>query len=229
MPVSNDNRGHRKPDDPLALIGQIERLRGELAISEARLAEVDRLAHRDQLVDLPNRRSFIGALQHVLPQVQRYGTQAAVLFADVDGLKLINDNFGHRAGDQALVKVAHVLAESVRKEDIVGRLGGDEFAVLLKDADELSAWRMALRVAEAVGESSLQFGDRRLALSIAVGAAVIEKSDTPETVLSRADQVMYRFKAIGGSKMAGLLTSVDRPSSQFASRNDGGPPALRWD
>ena len=207
MTASNDNR-QAKPDDTLELLGEIERLRGELARSEARLADLDRLAHRDPLVDLPNRRSFINALQRVLPQVQSDGAQAAVLFADVDGLKQINDKFGHRAGDRALVKVAHVLVESVRKGDIVGRLGGDEFAVLLEDADELSAWRMALRIAEAVGESSLQLGDRALPLSVAVGAALVEKGDTPDSVLSRADQVMYRFKAIGGSSLAGLITSV---------------------
>ena len=208
MTAWNDNGGQPEPDDPLTLLGEIDRLRSELARTEARLAEVDRLAHRDQLVDLPNRRSLISALQHILRQVQYDGAQAAVLFADVDGLKLINDKFGHGAGDRALVKVAHVVVESVRKADIVGRLGGDEFAVLLKDTDELSAWRMALRVAEAVGESLLQLGDRALPLSVAVGVAMIEKGDTPDSVLSRADQVMYRFKAIGGSRLAGLITSV---------------------
>ena len=208
MTISNDNKGHPKPDDPLVLLGEIDRLRGELARTEARLAELDRLAHCDHLVDLPNRRSFISALEHILPQVQRDAVKAAVLFADVDGLKLINDKFGHGAGDRALVKVAGILVENVRKDDIAGRLGGDEFAVLLKNADELSAWRMALRVAEAVGESSLQLGGRAVRLSVAVGAAVIEKDDTPESVLSRADHVMYRFKAIGGSPLAGLITSV---------------------
>ena len=208
MTSHKDNRGQPERDGPLALLGEIDRLRTELARTEARLAEVDRLAHRDQLVDLPNRRSFMNALQHILPHVQADSAQAAVLFADVDGLKLINDQFGHRAGDRALVKVAHVVVQSVRKDDIVARLGGDEFAVLLKSTDELSAWRMALRVAEAVGESSLQLGDRALPLSVAVGVAMIEKGDTSDTVLSRADQVMYRFKAIGGSKLAGLITSV---------------------
>ena len=212
MTPSNDNRGQPTTDDPLALIREIEHLRQELAESEARLAKLDRLAHRDQLVDLPNRRSFISALQDILPRVQSDAAQAAVLFADVDGLKLINDKFGHRAGDRALVKVAHVLVESVRKDDIVGRLGGDEFAVLLTNTDELSAWRRALRVAEAVGESTLQLGDRALPLSVAVGVAMVEEGDTPASVLSRADQVMYRFKAIGGSRLAGLITSIDRPS-----------------
>jgi diguanylate cyclase (GGDEF)-like protein len=166
------------------------------------------LANCDPLVELPNRRSFITALEHVIPQVHRHEAQAAVLFADVDGLKLINDKYGHRAGDRALVKVARVLVASVRKNDFVGRLGGDEFAVLLKHADELSAWRMALRVAEAVGESTLQLGDQALPLSVAVGAAIIEEGDSPEAVLARADQVMYRFKAIGGSRLAGFITSV---------------------
>jgi diguanylate cyclase (GGDEF)-like protein len=207
MTSSKDTKGPITPDEPFTLLAEVERLRGELVRAEARLAEVDRLAHLDELVELPNRRSFINSLQRILPQVEDHGAQAAVLFADVDGLKLINDKFGHRAGDRALIKVAHVLVESVRRDDIVGRLGGDEFAVLLKDADELSAWRMALRVAEAVGESSLQLGERALPLSVAVGAAMIEKGDTAEDVLSRADQVMYRFKAIGGSGLAELITN----------------------
>ena len=211
MTASKDNKTPPNPGEPFALLAEIERLRGELARAEARLAEVDRLAHLDELVDLPNRRSFINSLQHILPQVEEHGAQAAVLFADVDGLKLINDKFGHRAGDRALIKVAHVLVESVRKKDIVGRLGGDEFAVLLKDTDELSAWRMTLRVAEAVGESSLQLGERALPLSVAVGTAMIEKGDTAEGVLSRADQVMYRFKAIGASGLAELIPNHPAP------------------
>jgi diguanylate cyclase (GGDEF)-like protein len=211
MTASKDNRTQPKPDEISTLLAEIQRLRDELARAEARLAEVDRLAHLDELVELPNRRSFINSLQHVLPQVEDHGAQAAVLFADVDGLKLINDKYGHRAGDRALIKVAHVLVDSVRKDDIVGRLGGDEFAVLLKDTDELSAWRMTLRVAEAVGASSLQLGERALPLSVAVGTAMIEKGDTAEGVLSRADQVMYRFKAIGASGLAELITNTPDP------------------
>ena len=214
MTVSDGNSPQALSEDPQILMAEIESLRSELARIGARLAEANRLAHQDQLVDLPNRRSFISALEHILWQVEHYDAQAAVLFADVDGLKLINDKFGHRAGDRALVKVARVLGDNVRKGDMVARLGGDEYAVLLRDSDELAAWRMALRLAEAVGESSLQLGDRSLPLSVAVGAAVIGKGDTPEGVLSRADQVMYHFKAIGGSRMAGVITSVGHPQPQ---------------
>jgi diguanylate cyclase (GGDEF)-like protein len=198
MTTSDVNRRLLVADDPLMLRQEIDGLRQELARSEAKLAEVERLAHCDPLLGLPNRRGLIKALEQVLLEVQNQGAQAAVLFADVDGLKLINDKFGHRAGDRALLKIASVLLRSVRKVDVAARLGGDEFAVLLMDTDELSAWRMALRVAEAVGESTLHLGDRVLPLSIAVGIAAIEKGDTPEAVLSRADHVMYRFKAMGG-------------------------------
>jgi diguanylate cyclase (GGDEF)-like protein len=209
MTTSDVNKQMLLADDPLMLRQEIERLRQELARSEAKLAELERLAHCDPLVSLPNRRGLIKALEQVLLQVHNQGTEAAVLFADVDGLKLINDKFGHRAGDRALLKIASVLVSSVRKVDVAARLGGDEFAVLLVDTDELSAWRMALRVAEAVGESTLHLGDHVLPLSIAVGVAAIEQGDTPEAVLSRADHVMYRFKALGGSRLAGLITSVD--------------------
>jgi diguanylate cyclase (GGDEF)-like protein len=198
MTTSDVNRRLLLADDPLMLLREIDRLRQELARSEAKLAELERLAHCDPLVSLLNRRGLTKALEQVLLQVQNQGAQAAVLFADVDGLKLINDKFGHRAGDRALLKIASVLLGSVRKVDVAARLGGDEFAVLLMDTDELSAWRMALRVAEAVGESTLHLGDRVLPLSIAVGVAAIEEGDTSEAVLSRADHVMYRFKAMGG-------------------------------
>src|SRR5687767_6272621 len=128
MTSSNDNQQSRF-DDPVTLRREIERLRGELTRSELRFKEMSRLANRDELVGLPNRRSFLLSLQHTLLQVQGHGFKAAVLFADMDGLKLINDKYGHPAGDRALIKVAHVLIESVRKEDIAARLGGDEFAV----------------------------------------------------------------------------------------------------
>jgi diguanylate cyclase (GGDEF)-like protein len=189
MTASNEDRRHDLSDDPVILRREIDRLNEELAKSANQLAEMNRLAHKDPLVELPNRRSFLSSVQTALSEVRDHGAQAAVLFADMDGLKLINDQFGHRAGDQALMRVARVLVKSIRRNDIAARLGGDEFAILLCHTDELSAWRMALRVAEAVGESSVQVGRRVLPLSVAVGVAMIESGDTPHCVLSRAGDV----------------------------------------
>ena len=189
-------------DDAMMLLDEIERLRSQLTSYESRLAELDRLAHRDTLVDLPNRRSFLLSLEQLIARVDRYGGPAAMLFVDVDGLKAINDEFGHVAGDKALVEVARLLVASVRKADFVGRLAGDEFGILLEHADELSAWQMALRVVETVDECQFCIKDVCLPLSVAIGVGMIQPGDTPEAVFARADKEMYRIKAVGPATAA---------------------------
>ena len=183
-------------DDALALLDEIERLRTKVAEYEARVAELDRLAHHDSLVGLPNRRSFLGNLERLIARIDRYGGHAAMLFVDLDGLKAINDKFGHCAGDKALVEVSRLLVASVRNADFVARLAGDEFGILLEHSDELNAWQTALRVIEAVDEAQFCVDGACLPLSVAIGVAVIEPGDTPLSVLARADKEMYRIKAI---------------------------------
>jgi diguanylate cyclase (GGDEF)-like protein len=196
--AANDD-GSISLDDAIALLDEIERLHKELAATETRLSELDRLAHRDSLVDLPNRRSFFARLEALIARVERYGIRAALLFVDVDGLKAVNDRFGHSAGDKALEKVAASLVASVRKADFVARLAGDEFGILLEHADELSAWKMALRVVETVDECQFCVDGVCLPLSVAIGVGMIERGDTPESVLARADKEMYRIKALSAA------------------------------
>lgn len=177
-----------------ALIGEIERLRGEIDTLEARVGHLDELAHRDPLVHLPNRRSFVASLERLIARVERYNQPAAMLFIDVDGLKSINDKFGHTAGDEALIEVAQLLVASVRKTDCVARIGGDEFGILLERADESRAWQMALRVVETVVGSQFCVDGSCLPLSVAVGVGMIQPGDKPQSVIKRADRQMYRVK-----------------------------------
>jgi len=180
------------------LAAEVRRLRTELRKCEARLVELDRLAHWDPLLDLPNRRSFLSSLDQLVARVKRYGGTAALIFVDVDGLKAINDSFGHDAGDKALIEVARLLKSSVREADLVSRISGDEFGILLEHADELSAWQTALRITETCDDyHSFCIAGICLPLTVAAGVAVIRSDDSPEKVLKRADQEMYRIKGIG--------------------------------
>ena len=181
--------------DAEALLGEIERLRTEIARLEDRVSHLDQLAHRDALVDLPNRRSFFASLERLIARVERYGGPSAMLFVDLDGLKRINDKFGHTAGDQALLQVSQMLVSSVRKSDFVARIGGDEFGILLERANERGAWEMALRIVETVVGSQFCIESACLTLSVAVGVGVIQPGDTPQAVIDRADKEMYRVKA----------------------------------
>ena len=182
--------------EALLLLDEISRLQAKIDGYEARLAELDSLAHSDALVDLPNRRSFFVKLKRLITSVEQYHIPAAVMLADVDGLKVINDTFGHKAGDNALVEVSRLLVASVRKCDCVSRLGGDEFGILLFEAEELSAWQLALRVVETLDDHEFCVDHVSVPLSVAVGVAAIRPGDTPDSVLERADKEMYRIKRL---------------------------------
>lgn len=177
------------------LVSEIGALRARIAQLQERVEQLDLLAHEDSLVDLPNRRGFMRALERLIDRVSRYQEKAALLFVDLDGLKLINDSFGHQAGDKALMQVARLLVGGVRKSDVVARIGGDEFAILLVHSDEGSARDTAGRLIDRIADSDFEHDGQALPLSVAIGAAVIRGDDTPESALSRADQEMYRRKA----------------------------------
>src|SRR5438105_8607299 len=126
-------------DDRGRLIEEISLLRGKVARLQERVEQLDQLAHMDALINLPNGRGFMRELERLISRVDRYGIHAAMLFVDVDGLKIINDTFGHRAGDESLIQVASLLSKGVRHSDVVARIGGDEFGILLESSDDDAA------------------------------------------------------------------------------------------
>jgi len=181
--------------DAGALLAEVARLRGEVARLEQRVETLDRLAHQDTLIEVPNRRGFMRQLERLIDRATRYGDSSAMLFVDIDGLKMINDTFGHPAGDEALIQVANMLSAGVRKSDCVARLGGDEFGILLERAGEEDARETAARLVSRIAGSEFCFEGACLPLSVAIGVAVIEPEDSADAVLARADQAMYEEKA----------------------------------
>ena len=177
------------------LIDEISRLRAHVAQLEARVGELDQLAHQDALVDLPNRRGFMRELERLVDQAKRYGEPSAMLFVDLDGLKMINDTFGHKAGDGSLIQVAELLVGGVRRSDVVARIGGDEFGILLAHADEANAHETAARLTDLICDCEFTHDGDALPLSVAIGVAMIDPADEPETIMARADEEMYRRKA----------------------------------
>jgi diguanylate cyclase (GGDEF)-like protein len=182
-------------DDRDRLIQEISQLRGKVARLQERVEQLDQLAHQDALINLPNRRGFMRELERLIARVDRYGLKAAMLFVDVDGLKIINDSFGHRAGDEALIQVANLLSKGVRHSDVVARIGGDEFGILLECADEAAAQETAARLNEQISGCEFLHDGEPLPLGVAIGVGMIDSLDTPETVMERADEAMYRRKA----------------------------------
>src|SRR5206468_5297938 len=156
------------------LVEEISRLRGQVAQLQDRVEQLDHLAHQDSLIDLPNRRGFVRGLERLIASVSRYDGHAAMLFVDVDGLKTINDTFGHRAGDMALIQVAELLESGVRKSDFVARIGGDEFGILLENADEASAHETAARLIDMIAGCEFMHDGDSLPLSVAIEVGMID-------------------------------------------------------
>src|SRR5688572_22103854 len=167
--------------NPAELLEEIARLRGEVSRLEKRVEELDRLAYRDPLVPLANRRGMLRELETMIARHDRHDTPAAVLFVDLNGLKILNDSFGHMGGDAALVMVAEKLIEGTRATDCVARLGGDEFCVLLEHADEKSALETAERLVEMIADEDCLFEGSPMPLSVAIGVTLVEKGDTAAT------------------------------------------------
>jgi diguanylate cyclase (GGDEF)-like protein/PAS domain S-box-containing protein len=160
--------------------------------------ELRRLATTDPLTGTLNRRSFFEqADRNVLPSNPQDKT--AVLMFDVDHFKLINDTFGHAAGDTVLAQIAELCRAHLREQDCIGRLGGEEFACLLPDVTMSQAWHAAERLRIAVAEHNIMFADgRQTAATISVGLALFVPGDEAlDAVLSRADAALYIAKKHG--------------------------------
>ena len=181
--------------DPAALLEEIVRLRSDIQILSDKVLELEALAYRDPLVPLANRRGMLRDLEAMIARHQRHAIPSAVLFVDLDDLKILNDSFGHGGGDLALIHVAEKLLMGTRANDTVARLGGDEFCVLLDHADDRLARDIAERLVKLIAGEDCVYQSLPMPLSVAIGVTLIEAGDTPATVLARADQAMYRVKA----------------------------------
>lgn len=176
------------------LIDEVDRLRRDLESRDQRIAFLEQLADEDPLAPVLNRRAFVRELGRMVAFADRYGTPSSVLYFDLNGLKVINDRWGHAAGDAALAHVAEVLLRNTRGTDVVGRLGGDEFGVILVQADDAAATAKATELAAAIADSPLDWQGQRLDVSTAVGSFAFDGGEPAHAVLDRADRAMYDQK-----------------------------------
>jgi diguanylate cyclase (GGDEF)-like protein/PAS domain S-box-containing protein len=153
-------------------------------------------AGRDELTDLPTRRGLRQALSNAVQAAASTGHAIAVIFIDLDGLKEVNDHFGHAAGDRALVAVARMLERTVRPGDLVTRYGGDEFVVLVERLDRREARPVAERLHSDLAEALAQpIEGTESSITASLGIAVYpEDGETGDELVRKADALMYRHK-----------------------------------
>jgi len=176
---------------PLHYIAQLQ------DISERKLLEehLRHLADHDPLTGLRNRRLFEHDLKLQVARSRRYGEQAALMVIDLDDFKRVNDEHGHKVGDDTLKVVARALTRRLRETDLVARLGGDEFAVLLPHVDEQGATIVAEGITRVMLACSVEVGDGVIHPAASVGfAAIDQQTESAEQVLVAADSAMYATK-----------------------------------
>ena len=176
---------------------------GTIALENARLhAVVREQAVTDPLTELANRRRFMAALGTELQRAERFGESVALVLADLDNFKSVNDTFGHQTGDRVLSSFADVLRERVRDIDLAARLGGEEFAILLPETDMAGGERLAERLRDAVERLRLpEAKGTRIAVTASFGVAAYPDSANAADLLAAADAALYSAKLRGKNQV----------------------------
>ena len=156
----------------------------------------------DSLTGAYNRRQFLEVADREFRRSERYRRPLSLLMLDLDHFKLINDNHGHAAGDEALRQVSAVCHGVLREQDIFGRLGGEEFAILLPETLGVHGVETAERLRVRIAGLAIENADEPIRLTVSIGVALYHRGDTSvETVVQRADRALYQAKERGRNQV----------------------------
>lgn len=162
--------------------------------------EMQRLAVTDQLTGLYNRVKIDDVLNSELSRRSRQPAPLSVIMLDIDDFKPINDQYGHRKGDEVLINFARVLASRSRRTDCLGRWGGEEFLIVCPNTDLPAAERLAEDLRRAIASHPFELHQH---LTASLGVAECQSGETPETLVERADVALYSAKQQGRNRVMG--------------------------
>ena len=169
-------------------------------LKRAELASVA-LANVDHLTGALSRQHFMNLADQEMARSQRYELPLVVLMLDLDHFKLVNDGYGHAAGDAVLQSFVQTVKSVLRESDVIGRLGGEEFAVLLPNTTQQGGIALANRILESVRASPVAVGDQRIAYSVSIGAGYLDKQKTFAELLGQCDEALYQAKHAGRDRL----------------------------
>ncbi len=206
-------KGHRVPinvrvipltDEQGQVVGAAEfftEIRAE-DMMQQRIEELEHLALLDTLTQLPNRTHIEQELVSRFHELNRLKIQFGLLFMDIDHFKQFNDTYGHDLGDEVLRIAARTLRASTRPYDLVGRWGGEEFVCIIRNVkNTLELLDIANRTRMLVSQSTVGVKDRLLSITVSLGATLALPSDDIETLVKRADNLMYKSKTNGRNQV----------------------------
>jgi diguanylate cyclase (GGDEF)-like protein len=201
-----------KPFDAIELRGRLHAGARILKLQEDLLQAHDVLQHQashDHLTGLWNRRMVLQQLDRELQRNTRDRSELAVILADVDHFKLINDTYGHATGDAVLQEVAGRLRSVVRDHEYVARFGGEEFLILLPGCTADGAEGVAERARVCIAAGPLMVNGQPIPVHISLGvASTVESGADPEVLIAAADAALYQAKAGGRNQVGGRALAI---------------------
>ncbi|WP_319406341.1 sensor domain-containing diguanylate cyclase [uncultured Desulfosarcina sp.] len=165
-----------------------------------KVRELEKLSFLDNLTQLANRRYLEMELDSRISEIQRYGTGFGIVFMDIDFFKRVNDTYGHDVGDRVLKTVSRTFMNAARPSDLMGRWGGEEFIGILKRVDDDGLRSAAERVRSLVEKSHTRENGRTLTVTVSIGGTLANKTDTTDSIVKRADTLLYRSKENGRNR-----------------------------
>lgn len=166
-----------------------------------RLLELEQLAMLDPLTELANRRYLERVLASSMEEWSRYQTAFGLLFIDIDHFKAFNDTYGHDVGDDVLKFVAKTISSNARPFDLFGRWGGEEFVGILRNVSADVLLEISNRMLQLVRNAYIRHQNRSLHVTVSIGATLVTDKDTVESLLQRADELMYQSKKTGRDRV----------------------------
>ena len=166
-----------------------------------RVKELEALAMKDDLTELPNRRYMEKELATRISEWDRYGLPFGVLFIDIDHFKTFNDTWGHGLGDRVLKYVAGTFTKNSRPFDVYGRWGGEEFLGLVRNVHAEGLKGIGERLRMLVANSYMIEQGKKLSVTVSIGATLFKDGDTARSVVERADALLYESKASGRNRL----------------------------
>ena len=160
-----------------------------------------RMTITDGLTEVHNKRYFIEQLERELSRAARHGRPLTMIMCDIDHFKVVNDEFGHLAGDQVLKEVAQLVRARLRPDDVLARYGGEELAVILPETDLSGGVRIANELRELIASMSFVFEDEDIDVTVSCGVAQLEPSWRPYDFVKAADQQLYEAKRSGRNRV----------------------------
>lgn len=186
------------------ITGAVEVFTDRSARSEEiqRIRELEKMAFIDPLTKVANRHYIETNLRARLDEMRRYGWTFGVLFIDLDNFKRINDEHGHDIGDKVLKMVARTLAGNSRPSDLIGRWGGEEFVAVIVNINKDQLYSIADKFRLLIEKSFIFTGPTIVRVTVSIGAALARPKERMNTLLKRADKLMYHSKASGRNRVS---------------------------